>query len=420
MDWRKTALDLWRQGKSWADIYGAIPNMKDSAIRSYIRQTDDYKGKHQNEDRRGSIEYRSDGTIISEKFITLREGQDMTPDFVMEAHGLDSAKWEVVSYKNNFWNSQLKGGFLQISYQSKITVKPRKNGLDFEAIDRYFQNKQFKYDKPLIKCTNYNPDGEILEICLPDLHSGLLAWRQETGADYDVHIAKEYFYRVLYDIVNRCKGRKFKKVVLVTLGDLLHFDNDKQETTKGTFQQADGRLGKIFVITQDMLIDGIQILGEIASVEVIYLCGNHDGVTGYALLRGIELAFKNDDRVTVDIKPNPQKFRLWGDILVGWTHGDMQKQNMSNWLQHRARKEYGLSRFAEVHAGHFHSLKTIEAKRDFTREGDIGGIVVRYLPTISNSSYWEHKEGYCKSIQALMAFVWKEGYGLREIWQSNV
>ena len=34
----------------------------------------------------------------------------MTPAFILEAHGLKSSAWEVVSYKNNYWNTQLKGG----------------------------------------------------------------------------------------------------------------------------------------------------------------------------------------------------------------------------------------------------------------------------------------------------------------------
>ncbi len=151
-------------------------------VKKYLRSTDEHKERNKDgEFRKESFEYHGDGVVVSEKFITLKDGQEMTPEFIMEAHGLKVSEWDVVSYKNNFWNSQLKGGHLQISYQSKLTVKPKKAGLDFDAIDKYFETKQFKYDKPLVKCLNYDPDGEILEIDLPDLHSGLLAWRGETG-----------------------------------------------------------------------------------------------------------------------------------------------------------------------------------------------------------------------------------------------
>ena len=259
-----------------------------------------------------------------------------------------------------------------------------------------------------------------MEIDLPDLHSGLLAWRKETGEDYDIHIAKESFYQCIYDIVDRCKHKRLKKIIFVTLGDLLHFDNDNQTTTKGTFQQADGRLTKIFDATMDMLIDGITIIGDIAPVEVVYICGNHDRTTGYMLLKAVENAFRRDDNVQFDTEPNPQKFRRFGKVLIGWTHGDMQKQNMSGWLQQSARAEYGQSEFAEVHAGHYHSLKAIETKRDLTQTEDSGGIIIRYLPTICNASYWEHQQGYISALKTMMCFVWNEETGLREMWYSNI
>ena len=194
----------------------------------------------------------------------------------MKAHGLDENEWEVVSYKNNLWHAPSKDDARVVMYQSKLTVKPISKELSEKDIDRIFETKRFKYDKPLTKALNYNPKGEVLEICLPDLHSGLLAWRMETGLDYDVHIAKDHFYKGIYDIVKRCEGKQFSKIILVTLGDILHIDNDKQETTKGTFQQTDGRFTKIFDETLDMLIDGITLIGDISKTEVVYLPGNHD------------------------------------------------------------------------------------------------------------------------------------------------
>ena len=247
-----------------------------------------------------------------------------------------------------------------------------------------------------------------------------MSWRQETGEDYDLHIAKDRFNQCAYDFVNRCKGLTIKKIIVVTLGDLLNADNDNQTTTKGTFQQTDGRIAKIFDATLDMLIDFVTVLGGIAPVEVIYIPGNHDRVTGYMLLRSAEMAFCKDKNITFDTTPNTQKFKLVGVNLIGWTHGDMPKQNMANWLWHSARREYGLSKFSEVHAGHFHSLQTKEAKKDFIQEDEIGGIIIRYLPTICNASYWEHQQGYTPARKTLMAFMWNEETGLYDNWNSNI
>lgn len=403
-----------------------------NTIRDNVRRTERYKELQRNKNNgstearaqsipdRSKLEYRSDGTVVSEKFITLQDGQDMTPEFVLTAHGLKADEWKVVSYTNNFWNSQLKGGQKQISYQSKLVASPFADIISFKRFDDYMANKTFKYDKPLTQKLNYDPDGEILEIDMPDLHAGLLAWRMDAGADYDLHIAKDHFYKVFYDIVDRCKHKKLKKIVFVTLGDLLHVDNDNQTTTNGTFQQLDTRLTKIFDSVSDMLIDGITILGDIAPVEVVYLSGNHDRTSGCFLMKSVSNAFRKDDNVVFDTAPLPQKFRLYGNILLGWTHGDMPMKNMAGWLQQTARIEYGLSRFAEIHAGHFHSENTKEVAKDRTQTEDMGGVVIRYLPTICNASYWENQQGYRSAVKAMMAFVWNEETGLREMWQSNI
>ena len=432
--WRDDAKGLYfsdrpPEERTWGKVYALVAHYFSGVderkwkerVRGAIRTDSRYKTKQQSGTTDRSFTMREDGTAVSTATLEIRGEQDMTPEFLLSAHGLDAAKWQVVTYTNNYWDSQVKGGSVIQLFQSKLTVKPFKGGVPTEVLDAYFENKQFRYDKPLTVPYQYDPKGEILEICLPDLHSGLLAWRKETGSDYDVHIAKDHFFKCIYDIKARCMGRKFKKILFVTLGDLLHFDNDEQKTTKGTFQQADGRLTKIYDTTLDMLIDGLTLLAEIAPVEVVYLCGNHDRITGYTLLKATEKAFRRDDNVIFDTEPNPQKHRLMGRVLVGWTHGDMPNKNMGGWLQTSARREYGLSDFAEVHAGHFHSQKVRETKAlDYNQTEEDKGVVIRYLPTICNASYWEHQQGYANSVKAVMCFIWNGDTGLREMWYSNI
>jgi len=428
--WKQQAEQLYfDEHKTWSEIVEALKGcfpgksfsyIRDTAIRSYIRNTDRYKELHMaDESLPPNSKMNPDGSIMHDKLITIYEGQDMTPEYMMKAHGLDPYKWKIVTYCNNNWHSQIKGGKRLLMCQSKITVKPH-DGISLSDMDDYFANKKFEYDKPLTEPLNYDPAGEILEIDLPDLHSGLLAWKNETGEDYDVHIALKHFYQCFYDIVARCKGKKIKRILFATLGDLLHTDNDNQTTTKGTFQQSDGRLTKIFNATLDMLIDSITILGGIAPVEVIYLPGNHDRTTGCFLIKAVEMAFRKDSNITFDTKPDPQKFKLCGNVLLGFTHGDMPSKNMVSWLQQSAREEYGLSKFAEIHSGHWHSEKTQEVKKDTTQTIDDGGVVIRYLPTICNASYWEHQQGYNSAVKAMMAFIWNETTGLREAWYSNI
>ena len=356
------------------------------------------------------VTYKENGEMVFEGLISLLSGQAITPEIVMKGHNLKPEEWTVVSFTSNAWQSQVKGGEKIVLWQSKITVRPRTHKeITFDDVDRYFENKNFSAPMPVVEC-NYDKDGEILEVCLPDLHSGLLSWKDETGEEYNLEIAKERFFKALSDIITRCQHHSFSKILFVTLGDLLHTDNDAQTTTKGTFQQVDGRIAHIFDHTLDMIIDGIRMLSAIAPVEVIYLCGNHDRVLGYTLAKATEKAFTGHDGVNFDVSPNPQKYRLLGVTLVGWTHGDMPKKNMTGWLQDRARKEFGMCQYAEIHSGHYHS-ETVT---------DPSGVVIRYMPNIASASYWEHQQGFPRGVKTIVCYRWHPQAGLRSIWYNNI
>lgn len=383
----------------------------DRLLRHWKKEVPQEDVKPKAEPRQTGFEYKADGTTTFEGIIALQEGELITPDIMMKAHNIDPRLWDVITYKNNFWQQQAKDSEILLLYQSKLTVKPKKTfEITFEDIDRYFESKDYSKDKLPIGCFNYDRDGEILEIKVPDLHIGLLAWREETGEDYDLKIVKESFFRCLNDIVKRCEGRTFKKVVFITLGDLLHIDNDEGKTTKGTQQQMDGRMAKITECAEDLLIDGITILGEIAPVEYVYLSGNHDRVCGYMLARSVKNAFRKDPNVTFDISPNPIKHRRYGISLVLYHHGDAPKKNLAELPMKFAREEISKSKFIEINMGHNHTEEVTH----------INGYRVRYFPTICASSYWEHQQAYGGSMKAIVCDIRNEKYGLRESWYTTI
>lgn len=369
--------------------------------------------------RRVEKHKNADGSLDSTEYIQLEDGE-VSDEEILRLHHLDPNKWDVHTYTNNVWDAQdATDGRIQM-YQSKLTARPKRQVISIEDIDRYMSERRFADVIPYVKPLQYDPNGEVLEIDLPDFHGGLLAWIQETGEDYDIHIAKDLFFRCLGDIINRCNGRKFKKIVFVTLGDLIHIDNDNQTTTKGTFQQVDGRFAKISDTIMDMLIGGILSLKKIAPVHVIYLAGNHDRITGRMLMMAVCQAFRTDDEVTFDMAPNPQKHFTVGKCLIGLNHGDMPIKNEDKWLQVHAREDWGKCEFAEVHKGHIHSQRVKEGYVLKDNTIDQGGVIIRTLPVICNASYWEHQQGYVSAAKAMMCFVWNPNTGLREMWYSCV
>ena len=421
---KKKCVELLNSGKSPLEIYeNFYKGTSNASYDTFARTLRNWKklygaksvelAQEESENRMSaqSAEYKSDGSATFEGIISLMEGEPITPEIIMHAHNLDSAKWDVMAYKTNFWQAQAKGGRKMLLYQSKITVKPKETpGITFEDIDQYFETKDYSKDKLPIECLNYDKDGVTVEVDMADAHAGLLAWRSDSGNDYDLKIAKKRFFECINDIRERCSSRKIKKIVLVSLGDFLHIDNGENSTSHGTRQDADGRIGKIVEYAEDMLIDGITILGQIAPVEFIHIIGNHDEITGVMLARSVANAFRNDGNVTFDVTPNPIKHRLFGKNLVLFHHGNLPKANIDDLIYKHAREDFGKSKYSEIHLGHLHT----EIARTKV------GTTIRNVTAITGSSYWENSMGYKAPIKAVTTFVWDDERGLRDIWYSNV
>ncbi|RUS38520.1 GcrA family cell cycle regulator, partial [Lacticaseibacillus paracasei] len=75
-------------------------------------------------------EYDSDGTQSSETILKVVRGHKMTPREVLEAHGYDYTKWELVRATSNFWKQTPEATL----YQSKIQIRPLVEAEQYESL----------------------------------------------------------------------------------------------------------------------------------------------------------------------------------------------------------------------------------------------------------------------------------------------
>lgn len=351
----------------------------------------------------------NNGNLVSDKLIELNDSDKNCPESILRAHGFNPAEFELVSCRNSIWDANSKNGIKKL-YSSKVVVKPSSISMDLNYLDKYFKEKKFDHERKIPKYKDVENFGEILEIDIADFHLGLLSDENEVGESYNLDIAINYFNSCIDNIIRRAEKRKFSKIILVNLGDFIHVNNSEGTTAKGTKQDSCGRITTIFTKALDMLIDCVDKLAEIAPIEVVSVSGNHDREISFYLFSSLEKAFRKDDRITFNVGPNPFKAKRYGKILLGWTHGDVKKENITDWMQVHYSKDYGESNWREIHSGHFHSQGII----------DKAGILVRYLPKICAASSWEHTNGYNAAIKSVVSFVWNPDKGLKEIWFTNI
>lgn len=421
MNWKEQAFKLSLDGynarqiaemlKDDTDLCNISSKSRYERVRSYIKCerkrkgiSRDCTGKLKDTLNKEKVTFKN-GFTSYEIEQELTDGEEITPQKIMIAKGLNPEEWEVVSFTKNVWQQQTKNGGKIDLCQSKLTVKPLKDTLGIKYISKYFDKHPIKP----FKCStsiNYNPTGETLVIDIADLHSGLLSWVKETGNNYDLEIMRERFISCIDDIASRITKGRFKKIIIASLGDIIHTDNNNQTTTKGTFQQVEDRLQKVIDFTFDTFTYMIDTLNNFAPIEYIYLAGNHDELTGYMFAFALKKAYKNNPNISFDIDSNPYKARLIGKTLVGFTHGAGAKANSGDWLVNDFRELFGQCAVAEVHQGHKHSQGVKERET---------GVIVRNISKLCNASAWEHLIGY-RSYTAMFCFVYDDEKLHRETW----
>ncbi len=352
-----------------------------------------------------NMNVNADGSISSTRIIEIEAEDLKNPSVLLEKHGFDPSAWKLISAKNNYWQmpkGHKQGGGILTLYQSKITAGPIGGELTIEAIDTYFDELKKGLPKRKTKPKQYKKNGEMLEVIFADLHVGL---KPEEGSN----VIKERVEHTVTDILARAAGRSFEKVILVFLGDTLHFDTFGKTTTKGALQDTDMSPQEMVDATCDLVLWIVDQISEIAPLEVLIVPGNHDATYSYVLCKAIDYYFKDDSLITVDTNHKSRTWRVWGNCLIGWCHGNIAKARVGKWLHIEAREEYGQTLFAEIHAGHIHHQVTQEDN----------GVILRYIPALSQTYRWLYDNAYIGALESTCCFVWSKERGLRDQWYTN-
>lgn len=247
-----------------------------------------------------------------------------------------------------------------------------------------------------------------LEINIPDLHIGKLAWGKETGEDYDIKIAIERYKKAVDELLSRVNPEKLEKIILPVGNDMINVDNKGNTTTAGTNVSCDSRFGKMFQTAKELLIETIDKLSHIAPVEVIIVPGNHDTVAMFTLGEVLDAWYHNNAIVTVRNTHTPRKYLQYGLNLLMYCHGHNEKlQDLGIICATEQPQLWAATKFRRVHVGHFHHSKQIK----FTDVQEYPGFTVKVLNSLSANDAWHAEKGYM-SLKGAEAFLYHRDKGL--------
>lgn len=244
----------------------------------------------------------------------------------------------------------------------------------------------------------------LLELAIPDLHLGKLAWKPETGyTDYDVKIAEKLFDQAVHALIERTKTFTFDRIVFPVGNDLLHSDTKQGTTTRGTPLDTDTRYYKAFGIARRLISRAIDRLRQIAPVTVVCVPGNHDQLSTYHLSDSLSCLYHATPDVEILGDPTLRKYVQYGNVALMYTHGD--KGKAADWpllFATEQPKMFGSSTFREVHTGHLHQ----------TRLQEFHGVRVRISPALCAPDSWHSDNQFVGNLRGAEAYVYDKTEGL--------
>jgi hypothetical protein len=369
-----------------------------------------------------SRDFSEDKAVVTTKSLNIQ-----TVEQALEAADVDPEFWQVERFQINSWEvtvgARNSGGPRPetfTNWQVKVWLKP-KVVEPLETAIRELIREIPKFKPRKVKPAKRKaPDTPYaLEVCMYDVHFGKMAWGKETGqGDYDLKIAEKWFMQAMEKNLWHASPYKLSKIIYILGQDLMHAENFMHMTPLGHNNlDVDSRLPKIYKTAKAATLKALYMCREVAPVEVLWIPGNHDMHASFFLSEVIKEHFKNDKFVEVDNTPPWRKARLWGNLLVGYTHDASKRQaNVVNMLPQFWPELWGKSKFREWHVGHKHKKDEVKYQPTAT----VGGVVIRQIATLSTIDAWHYQEGFVDAVPAGESFLWTKDCGVCGHFTANV
>ncbi len=309
------------------------------------------------------------------------------------------------------------------SEQFSIFAKNKVRTYEEIRDDLIAEMKKFAPHYPKIK-RKITKDGHLLVVDPADVHFGKLSVMNETGEDYNLKVAEKRFDEAIDELIATVTPFNVSSIVLVLGNDILHVDTPFRMTTSGTPQDTDGMWHEAYTLAKNCYIRAIEKLVQIADVRLVFCPSNHDFMSGYMLADSVSSWFAHNEHVYGEVTPMHRQYLVYGENLLGFTHGDGAKMlDLPSLMAKEAKKYWGKTtfRYFYVHHGHHKDRKSATAgtRKQTQIEQDLIGITeidtglkqdptnnvfIEMVRTPSAPDRWHFTKGY-SNLQAIEVFL---------------
>jgi hypothetical protein len=247
--------------------------------------------------------------------------------------------------------------------------------------------------------------GMLGVLAINDPHFGMLAYGREVGEDQDIYTIEQDYLAAVEHHVAISRIYSPQRLVYIVGNDMAHVNQAGEggkggATKKGTQQDLDTRMSKIFTTMQRCAVSGIDLAASvIPEIDVIVVPGNHDPDEAFRLGCVLQAWYRNHEHVTVVNNPKKRKFYGYERNAFMFTHGEEVRRKRDNLVTIMATEcpaqiwteSEGGSR--EIHTGHNH-IRLQGGYYPTAEAEEARGVIIRSLPGLTATDAWHYEEGY--------------------------
>ena len=318
-----------------------------------------------------------------DRWVKQVEVEGINPALAQECEtvGIDVSKVNHAWYKGKYWS---------------INFKPDNTGPSFEQMYQdhvdSIEEHTFKYEE--IK-REKQQEPHLLVVDPADVHIGKLSTAFATGEDYNEGEAVRRVKKGIQKILDYTSSFEIDKILFVAGNDILHTDNTKRSTTKGTPQDTDGMWYENYKTAKQLYIECLEKLIKVADVHYMFNPSNHDYMAGFYLSDMIKAWFKDCKNITFQTDLMYRKYFKYGENLIGTTHGDGAKHHdLGSLMSVEAKDYWGDTNHKYFYVHHVHH----KTSKDYIN------VTVESLRSPSTTDVWHSQKGYV-SPQAIEGFL---------------
>lgn len=265
----------------------------------------------------------------------------------------------------------------------------------------------------------FNPKKETKQVaCLiniTDAHLDRIGFLSNNTLKDNINLFEQFFLELLESSL----VHKPELFIFPINGDLFNANDRTLATVNGTPQYSFNNWQECYVQIQNVIRKCIDILLTHGKVYVPFIKGNHDEDKIFYLSSCLELVYENSSDIILDTTRKQRKYYTYGSNLLGFCHGDKEKNKVDKlplYMAEEEKQNWGNTTYRYFFCGDIHHKQEYK----FMRTKDTIGVEVKFLRSVSDTSEWESDHGWIGVPKSAEAFIIDKYEGIKHTIHSNL